>query len=214
MSTRNKRLPIGVQSFKRLIEEDFIYIDKTHHIYELCSQGLYYFLSRPRRFGKTLLCTTLEQLFLGNRKLFKSLAIDSLPYNWHEYPVMYISFATMAPKSAPVLRAALEKMLYHSAKSYEVEVDENEPTFGRRLKSLILCLAKKNKVILIDEYDAAILKNIDRAKEAEACREIVGELFSALKAIDQIRKKEYYQKHLHKNKTIIQFDINQCTISN
>ena len=134
MSTKKKGLPIGIQSFKRLIEENFIYIDKTQYIHELTSQGLYYFLSRPRRFGKTLLCTTLEQLFAGNKELFKSLAISATDYSWEKHPVIHISFATMAPKSAIVLRAALDKTLKNIAKHYGIEEDEDEQTLGMLLK--------------------------------------------------------------------------------
>lgn len=182
MSSPKKSLPIGVQSFKKLIEENFIYIDKTKYISDLTSTGLYYFLSRPRRFGKTLLCTTLEQLFKGNRKLFHSLAIDSTNYSWEEYPVISISFATMAPKSATVLSAAIEKTLRNIAKNYGVEIDKDEPTLGMKFKSLIMSLAKKNRVvILVDEYDAAILRNIDNFNVANECREVLSDFFSALK---------------------------------
>ena len=181
MSNQKKGLPIGIQSFKRLIEENFIYIDKTSYIRDLTSQGLYYFLSRPRRFGKTLLSTTLEQLFEGNKKLFKSLAIDSTDYAWDYYPVIYISFATMAPKSADILRQALDEELSDIAARYGVTL-EPAATLGRKLKSLIIKLAKKNRVVLlIDEYDAAILKNIDNFTVADACREVLSEFFSALK---------------------------------
>ncbi len=182
-----KDLSIGVQSFKKIITEHYIYIDKTKDIYDLTRKGLYYFLSRPRRFGKTLLCSTLEALFKGNRELFKSLYIDSTDFAWKEHPVIFCSFATMAVKSAEVLRQALNEELDAIAKTYKVTLSR-QATLGGKLKSLILELSQKNQVVLlIDEYDAPILKNIDDFEEAENCREVLAEFFSALKdgAVDE-----------------------------
>src|SRR5579862_8640268 len=88
-----KKLPIGLQTFSKLINERCVYIDKTALIYQLITEGSYYFLSRPRRFGKSLLISTLEELFSGNREFFEGLAIDSLPYTWEKHPVVMISFA-------------------------------------------------------------------------------------------------------------------------
>ncbi len=177
-----KKLPIGLQSFDRLIEEDFMYIDKTRAIYELISTGLYFFLSRPRRFGKTLLVTTLAELFKGNRSLFDGLAISSTDYNWQEHPVVYISFATMAPKSSEILEAALDTRLKEIAASYEVSMDSAAPTLGMRFRSLIKSLSALNKVaVLIDEYDAAILKNIDDSEIAKGCHDVLADFFSAMK---------------------------------
>lgn len=182
--SKKKRLPIGLQSFSRMIEEDFIYIDKTRYIYELVSDNLYFFLARPRRFGKTLLVSTLQELFLGNRSLFKSLAIDALDYLWQKFPVIAISFASMAPKSSQLLEKAIEWTLLTIAEQYGVKIDD-APTIGTKFKSLILKLAVQNKVvILIDEYDHAILKNIENPQVAEECREVLSEFFSALKDVE------------------------------
>ena len=186
MSTK-KDLPIGIQSFKKIITENYIYIDKTKDIYDLTRKGLYYFLSRPRRFGKTLLCTTLEALFKGNRELFKSLYIDSTDFAWKEHPVIFCSFATMAVNSAEALRKILNEELDAMAQKYKVTLIR-QTSLGGKLKSLILELAKKDQVVLlIDEYDVPILKNIDNFEEAENCREVLAEFFSALKdgAVDE-----------------------------
>ncbi len=184
MQGKKKGLPIGIQSFKRIIEEDledFIYIYKTRYIHALTQKGLYFFLSRPRRFGKTVLWTTLEQLFAGNRKLFKSLYIDSTDYSWESYQIISISFATMAAQSAHELEKRINWTLQDIAQHYGVDI-QDAPSVGTKLKSLIQKLAPINKVvILIDEYDAAILKNIEDFKVADACREVLSDLFSALK---------------------------------
>ncbi len=183
MSTSLKDLPIGQQSLPDIINHEYIYVDKTSYIYDLIKGKSYFFLSRPRRFGKTLLISTLSHIFQGNQALFKHLAIDQTNYVWETYPVIVISFATMAV-TANVLRDALNKTLEKIASRYGCTLEE-EPTLGMRFQSLIVKLAKTNKVvILIDEYDAAILKNIEDLEEAEKCRDVLAEFFSALKDVE------------------------------
>ena len=87
------RCPIGIQTFDKIIQDGYVYVDKTDLIYELVHGGNIYFLSRPRRFGKSLLISTLENYFLGRKELFKGLAIESLEKDWLEYPVFHLSFA-------------------------------------------------------------------------------------------------------------------------
>ncbi len=184
MSEQKRRLPIGQQTLPDIINENFIYVDKTRTIHELIIGKRYFFLSRPRRFGKTLLVSTLQEIFLGNRDLFKSLYIESTDYSWEKYPVITISFATLTTTSAILLRQAIEDMLTALARQYDIELDQ-AVLLGMRFKSLILKLAVHNKVvILIDEYDAAILKNLEDFKVADACREVLSEFFSALKDIE------------------------------
>ncbi len=174
-------MPIGIQSFEKIITQNFLYIDKTKEIYDLTQVGLYYILSRPRRFGKTLLCTTLEALFLGKRELFTGLSIDSTDFAWDKHPVIFISFATMALKSAEALRDALHAELEAIALTHGIMLT-TRTSLGGRLKTLITELAKKNQVVLlIDEYDAPILKNIENYRVAEECREVIAEFYSALK---------------------------------
>lgn len=86
------KYPIGIQSFDQIIEEDYVYVDKTALIHKLVTEGKIYFLSRPRRFGKSLLVSTLKNYFLGRKELFKGLAIDALEKDWLEYPVFHIDF--------------------------------------------------------------------------------------------------------------------------
>ena len=86
------KYPIGIQNFERIREDGYVYIDKTALIYDLVIKGTIYFLSRPRRFGKSLLISTLENYFLGRKELFRGLAIDSLEKEWAEYPVFHIDF--------------------------------------------------------------------------------------------------------------------------
>ena len=87
-----KKLPIGIQTFSEIIREGYVYVDKTALIYEIITTGSRYFLSRPRRFGKSLLVSTLAEIFAGNRELFVGLAIESLPYDWKKHPSNFYFF--------------------------------------------------------------------------------------------------------------------------
>lgn len=90
-----KNLPLGIQTFKRIIEEDYLYVDKTKDIYNLLNNGIFYFLSRPRRFGKSLLVTTLKEIFSGNKELFKELWIyDKIEFK--KYPIIHLDFSDMS----------------------------------------------------------------------------------------------------------------------
>src|SRR5213075_1203314 len=106
-----KKLPIGVQGFYKIINENYVYVDKTQSIYELISTGSYYFLSRPRRFGKSLLVSTLESIFSGDKTLFEGLAISSLPYEWKTYPVITISFADISNITPEALEEGIKTYL-------------------------------------------------------------------------------------------------------
>ena len=89
-----QKLPIGIQSFEKLRTEGYLYIDKTTHIYKMATEGCYYFLSRPRRFGKSLFLNTLESYFLGKKELFEGLAIAELEHDWTDYPVLHLDLNT------------------------------------------------------------------------------------------------------------------------
>ena len=89
-----QKLPIGIQSFEKLRTEDYCYVDKTAYIYKMATEGCYYFLSRPRRFGKSLLLNTFESYFLGKKELFEGLAIAELEHDWTEYPVLHLDLNT------------------------------------------------------------------------------------------------------------------------
>ncbi len=181
----NKKLSLGMQSFSRLIENNCIYVDKTEIIHTLIEAGSYYFLSRPRRFGKSLLITTLKELFSGNKKLFKSTYIASSDYEWSEHPIVYLDFSTLSLKSPEDLELDLLRSLKKIAKHYGVEVDE-DVSIPMRTVSLIEQLAPKGKVVvLIDEYDYPLVNNIDDQEKAQAYREVLRSFFTPLKYVDE-----------------------------
>ncbi len=177
-----QKLPIGIQSFPKLRSQDFLYIDKTEHIYRL-AQLKYYFLSRPRRFGKSLLISTLKEFFLGNEALFRGLWIEGR-VNWAQHPVLHFDFAGASFKKLG-LEKALALQLGEMAADYQIELAKAD--IASQLKELIEKLAKLRGqvVILIDEYDRPITEYLTDLPRAEANREIMKDFFSVIKPSDE-----------------------------
>ena len=151
------KYPIGIQSFERIIKEGYVYVDKTDLIYKLTRGGIY-FLSRPRRFGKSLLVSTLENYYLGKKELFKGLKIDNLEKDWKTYPVFHLDFNGQNFND----KDALAKTLEHFLSSYEKIYGCSEPdqTIGSRFADLLKAAHSKTGlrcVVLIDEYDKPLL---------------------------------------------------------
>ncbi len=177
-----KKITSSVYTFDDIRKDDFLYIDKTEFIWNLACQGkAMYFLSRPRRFGKSLTVSTLKALFQGKKELFKGLAIENKDYDWKPYPVIHLSFADLdASANTPQgLRAYLLSKVNRAAAEFAIELSEVEP--GLRLGQLMDTLYKKSQVVvLVDEYDKPILNNIDNSNIKEIRDELKG-FFSVLK---------------------------------
>lgn len=155
-----KNLNVSNPSFEDLILNGSLYVDKTSYIHELVTKGTYYFCSRPRRFGKTLTISTLESLFKGKRELFRSLAIDSLDYDWKTYPVLHIDFGKCQAKNPEETEDWINFTLGRIASEYGLAIDKNEKYY-QNMTTLIEELAKNSKVvILVDEYDKILSNNI------------------------------------------------------
>jgi len=183
-----KKLPIGIQNFSKLIKENCVYVDKTALIHQMITQGSYYFLSRPRRFGKSLLVSTLAEIFSGNKDLFAGFAIELLPYDWQKYPVIHISFSGIPCENPQDLEIGIKNFLQDIAQPYEIILDDKLKS-GEMLKSLVKQLAQQNAVVLlIDEYDYAILRHIHDKATASAIRETLKNFYSAIKDLDQYLK--------------------------
>jgi len=180
-----KKLPIGIQEFSKLREGDFLYIDKTEHVYNLINSASYYFLSRPRRFGKSLFLNTIKEVFKGNKELFEGLWIyDKI--DWEEYPVIKISFSTVDYINLG-LANAIDNMLSGIAKKYGVKLEQ--PSFSSRFGELIRKLSENKKVvILIDEYDKPIIDYIDDIPQADKNRRILKSFYSVIKDSDDYIK--------------------------
>jgi hypothetical protein len=183
-----KRLPIGISDFKKLREGEYIYVDKTEYIYKLIKEGSgYYFLSRPRRFGKSLLLSTIEYLFKGERELYKGLYIED-KWEWDKiYPVIRIDFAETQVRNEEELEKELKATIIEMGKRYGYEYKEGY-TISRNWRLLIERIYEKSKkqvVILIDEYDKPILDNIEKKEEVERIREVLKGFYTTLKGLDR-----------------------------
>jgi hypothetical protein len=185
-----KKLPIGISDFKELIEGNYIYVDKTQYIYKLINQGKYYFLSRPRRFGKSLLLSTIRYLFQSHKHLFKDLYIYD-KFNWNEtYPVIRISFALDLLKKDDYKKRITQELLKNYINN-QLEIFQNPEDEVELFENLIINIYTKHKkrvVILIDEYDKPILDLIENIKEAEQVRKYLKAFYSVLKNLDEYIK--------------------------
>lgn len=181
----SKLYPIGIQNFEDLRKKDYIYVDKTALIYQLISTGKYYFLSRPRRFGKSLLISTLEAYFSGKRELFAGLEMEKLEKDWIEYPVLHIDLNTEKYST----KETLEKKLDLSLKQFEAKYGRNpdEYSLSTRFEGIIRRAAEKtghNTVILIDEYDKPMLQAIGNPELQTEYRNTLKAFYGALKSCD------------------------------
>ena len=179
-----KKLPVGIQDFPRFKEGNYLYIDKTEYIHRIVTNGDYYFLSRPRRFGKSLLISTMKELFSGNRALFEGLWIENR-WDWSiTNPVVHISFAAAGFREIGLI-GALESIINSCARDHSIELTEK--SYALRFKELLAKLhAQKGKVvILIDEYDKPIVDYIDNVAQANKNKEILKDFYVVLKDTPQ-----------------------------
>ena len=182
-----KKLPIGIQSFRRMREDDFVYIDKTPLIERMTDGAGRYFLSRPRRFGKSLLVDTLRCLFEGHQELFTGLYIEDR-WDWSQsFPVIKLDFAKGVIHSSEALAEQIDDLLRINAQALSLE-DDSSQGVTIRFASLIRQARKKygqSVVVLVDEYDKPILDNIDDPEMAAQMREGLKNLYSVLKSEDE-----------------------------
>ena len=178
------KYPIGIQDFAKIRTEGYAYVDKTEQIYRLVTGGAYYFLSRPRRFGKSLLLSTMYELYRGNRELFTGLWIDER-WDWEGQPpraVIWLKFASSGFQTLG-LEAAIDEMLNRTAQDYGVELPTGP--YNKRFRRLIELLGRKHRaVLLIDEYDKPLIDYLDDLSRAEANRNILKTFYSVIKDSD------------------------------
>ena len=179
----NKLYPLGIQTFERIRKEDKLYIDKTEYVYRLThTSGTYFFLGRPRRFGKSLLLTTLQSYFEGKKDLFKGLAIEKKEKEWTEYPVLHFDLSGGKHMGKEQLERYLGFILETEEKKWGIiqpQIDANN-----RLTELINAAYEKSGkqvVVLIDEYDAPMLDVAHEQEQLETLRNIMRNFYSPLK---------------------------------
>ena len=174
---------MGIQTFERIRNETLLYIDKTEYIYRMThTDGCYFFLSRPRRFGKSLLVSTLKNYFEGKKDIFKGLAIEKLEKEWIEYPVLHFSMASGKHIDKEQLQRYLIYILEINEAIYGIKSDSADPNI--RLSSLIRTVYQqtgKQVVVLIDEYDAPLLDVVHKDDELSEMRNIMRNFYSPLK---------------------------------
>ena len=180
-----RKLPIGIQTFREIREEGYYYVDKTDYMHRLANEGKHYFLSRPRRFGKSLLLDTLKELFEGNEVLFKGLDIHD-GWNWNvRHPVVRFDFSSGDFKQPGYLHKDVMAQL--SAIEDETAVEGRHDTAPARFRHLMQALHRQNGervVVLVDEYDKPILDALDAPEAARANRDYLRGLYSTVKSSD------------------------------
>ena len=185
-----KKLPIGISTLKTIIENNYVYVDKTAIAQKLIEEGQYYFLSRPRRFGKSLFLDTLKTIFNADKEVFKDLYIYD-KYDWDkEYPVIHISFAAGNPATKEDIEQKIYEIMRFNQRDLGIVCDK-ELSLGGCFKDLIYEAYKKYNqkvVILIDEYDKPILDNIENTPVATEAREILKDFYSVIKDSDAYLK--------------------------
>ena len=186
MTQATKLYPIGIQTFSEIINKNYLYIDKTEHVYHMThSASKYMFLSRPRRFGKSLLTSTLKAYFEGLRDLFKGLAMERLETEWTEYPVLHFDMSLGKHMEKEQLERYLLSQLEQIEEDYGIHSDS--PDSNIRLTKLIRHVYEqtgRQAVVLIDEYDAPLLDVVHEEKNLPVLRDIMRNFYSPLKACD------------------------------
>ena len=178
--------PIGIQSFSEIREGGYTYVDKTALVYELLSTGKYYFLSRPRRFGKSLLVSTLEAYFQGRKELFAGLAMERLEREWTEYPVFHLDLNAQKYESPQNLTEILNASLTGWEKEYGAE--PSETSLSLRFRGVVRRAAEKTGrrvVVLVDEYDKPLLQAIGDGALQDDYRNTLKAFYGVLKSCDQ-----------------------------
>ena len=181
--------PIGIQDFEKLRNEGYIYVDKTAHIYRLAKTGCYYFMSRPRRFGKSLLISTMEAYFGGKKELFGGLAIEKLEQEWTKYPILHLDLNTAKYDCAEALPNVLNDVLTYWESLYGTSPSEVTPEL--RFKGIVRRAYEKTGlrvVILVDEYDKPMLQAIENEELQNEYRNTLKAFYSVLKTQDRYIK--------------------------
>jgi hypothetical protein len=183
------KYPIGIQNFEKIRREGYVYVDKTPWMWKMISEGSYYFLSRPRRFGKSLMVSTLEAFFSGQRELFKGLYVDTVEWDWQQYPIMHLDLNSDKYDSPEVLTNRLETFLSENEERYGRK--DYEKSLGARFEGILKRAFEKTGrgvVVLVDEYDKPMLQAIGNDALQSEYRSTLKAFYGALKSSDRYIK--------------------------
>lgn len=206
------KYPIGIQDFEKLRTKGYSYVDKSRFVYKLATEGEYYFLSRPRRFGKSLFLSTLEAYFQGKKELFEGLAIYDLETDWKKYPIFHIDLNTANFREKDSLYTVLNDYLTTWESKYGAR--ESEATLALRFKGVIARAAEKEGcgvVILIDEYDKPILQTLRDPELQAEHRAQLKAFYSVLKTQDRYIKFAFLTGVTKFGKVSVFSDLNNLT---
>jgi len=206
------KYPLGVQTFEKMRNGGCVYIDKTEMIYKMVTEGCYYFLGRPRRFGKSLLVSTLEAYFSGKKELFEDLAIYEMETKWEKYPVFHLNFAGENYQQPDALEKKLNKFL----KQYEAEYDipYEDDTLSGRFETIIQKASEKTEkqvVILVDEYDKPILDLLGHEEIEETNRAMLKAFYGVMKSQDEYIRFGFLTGVTKLGKVSVFSDLNNIT---
>lgn len=185
MITRKRRYPVGIQTFSEIIEKGYVYVDKTDLVWQLADYAKYIFLSRPRRFGKSLLSSTLHSYFAGERELFEGLKIMELEQEWNHYPVLHFDLSGAKHLPAEEVRKELGRIIKPYEKIYGSDPEETSP--GMRMAGVVNRAYEQTKeqvVVIIDEYDAPLFDVLHDDQRLADMREVMQEFYQRLKMLD------------------------------
>ncbi len=203
------KYPIGIQTFAKIREEDFLYIDKTKDVYQLAKDGGYYFISRPRRFGKSLLVTTLEAYFQGRKELFEGLAINELEREWKQYPVLHIDLNAADYRDVKALQSLIDYHLLRFEKIYGPS-SENR-SLSERFMDVIRRAYEftgQQVVILVDEYDKPLLQAIGNEELQNDYRKILKSFYGVAKTMDSYIRLAFFTGVTKFSKVSVFSDLN------
>ena len=206
-----KPIDTSTFTFWKLIRHDYLYVDKTAFLYELVRRPFgQYFLARPRRFGKSLLVSTLKSIFLGERDLFEGLAIAEMDYDWERYPVIHIDLGSRQASSAEDLGRRLSEAVDDAAADYEIRLSRDGCAV--RFEELVHRLAEQGKVvILIDEYDKPILGNAEDLAEVKRIKQTLKAFYSVIKTTEPVQRFAFLTGVSKFSKVSVFSDLNNLT---
>ena len=206
------KYPIGIQNFEKLRRDGYAYVDKTALMYKMVSEGSYYFLSRPRRFGKSLMVSTLDAFFSGKKELFSGLYVDNVDWDWQQYPIMHLDLNTEKYDCKEALYNMLDDFLTKQEEQYGNALTER--SFGLRFQGLIRRAFEKTGmqvVILVDEYDKPMLQAIGNDELQKEYRNTLKAFYGALKSCDRYIKFAFLTGVTKFGKVSVFSDLNNVT---
>ena len=177
-----KKYPIGIYTFEEIVGDNYLYVDKTAHVYNITHNFKYVFLSRPRRFGKSLLVDTLQCYFEARKELFEGLNLAQMETEWVKHPVLRFDMSSLKNKKVEYVESGLDTLLLRYENEYGIE--NPRKTFGDRLQALINAAVEQTGqkvVLLIDEYDSPMLEVFHDKERLSEVRDILRNFYSPIK---------------------------------